>query len=305
MKARRCQGCAAPLPEAAAGESQRCRFCGLVHDAQTFGTDESHSIYSQTVASDRATGRLVRWIVVGAVVITLGTLVPVIGAMYAGWRVASSVMPGAITTLSSTLPTSGRTLDQLTDLPAGFHALDVAPPAGGYGALDAVAAVPWALTIAQAWAPDARLDRIDVARMRPDGTINAQDDAEASVTYRFRSPAKVAAHREQTRLSSSTESTVGLWVRVKGGKPEVYSDVARASIPRDEAPAPHPSAMPLPELARRPMVRTALADAPFFDGYMIHRPDEGWVWYFSTLANESRPRIRARDAAVWPYRAER
>src|SRR5690606_3970027 len=116
----------------------------------------------------------------------------------------SSAMPGAIATLSSALSPSARTTDQLKDLPAGYHALDVAPPAGGYGALDAVAALPWALTIAQAWAADARLERIDVARMRPDGTLNVQDDAEASVTYRFKSPSKLAAYREQARLSSST-----------------------------------------------------------------------------------------------------
>src|SRR5690606_2894978 len=34
------------------------------------------------------------------------------------------------------------------------------------------------------------------ARSHPDGTINVQDDGEASVTYRFTSPSKVAAYRE-------------------------------------------------------------------------------------------------------------
>lgn len=306
MNARRCQGCAAPLPEADAAESQRCPFCGLVHEPRSTGPDERRAVHVHTAkVSDRAAGRLVRWIVGGAVVLTLATLVPVIIAMYAGWRVASSVMPDALSAVPTALSTSPRTLQQLRDLPAGFHALvEVAAPTGGYGTLDAVTALPWALTIAQAWAPDARLERIDLARMRQDGTLNVQDDPEASVTFRFKSPARVAAHREQARLSSSTESGVGLWVRVKSGKPEVFSDVARVSTSGEE-PAPHPSAMPLSELVTRPAARALLADAPFFNGYMIHLPDEGWVWYFSTLANEPRPRIRARDAAVWPYRSSR
>jgi hypothetical protein len=277
-----------------------------VHDPRSGADGKAPEVHVHTVdLRGTGGGRAVRWIVGGVIVLLLATLVPIVAAMYAGWRVASSVLPDGMATLSSPLSTSTRTLEQLKDLPAGFHAIDVAPPSGGYGALDAVAQVPWALTIAQAWAPDARLERIDVARMRPDGTINVQDDGEASVTYRFRSPAKVAAHREQARLSSSTESNVGLWIRVKGGKPEVYSDVARVTMPRDEQPAPHPSVMPLPELMKLPPVRAALADAPFLNGYMIHLPDEGWAWYFSTLANESRPRIRARDAAVWPYRSAR
>ena len=86
------------------------------------------------------------------------------------------------------------------------------PPAGGYGAVDAVAALPWALAIAQAWQGDARLERIDVTRLRPDGTVNLQDDGEASLTYRFVSPGARKALRDQARLRATTEAVVGLWV---------------------------------------------------------------------------------------------
>lgn len=71
----------------------------------------------------------------------------------------------------------------------GSHMLDVAPPAQGYGAVDPVAQIPWALAIAQGWAEDARLERVDVERLRPDGTANVADDPQGSLGYRFLSPA--------------------------------------------------------------------------------------------------------------------
>ena len=105
MNARRCQGCAAPLPEVPAGESQRCPFCGLVHDAGTAGAAQAHHIYVQTAGSGRAAGQIVRWVVIGAIVVTLATLVPVIGALYAGWRVAESIAPEAFDAVSGALAT--------------------------------------------------------------------------------------------------------------------------------------------------------------------------------------------------------
>jgi hypothetical protein len=41
---------------------------------------------------------------------------------------------------------------------------------------------------------------------------------------------------------------------------------------------------------------------PYFRGYMVHSPGEGWVWYLSTLSGrESIARIRAADGRQWPY----
>jgi hypothetical protein len=225
--------------------------------------------------------------------------VPVAIGLYAAWRATRAVLPGALAHVSKT--TTAVTPQQLGTLSAGYHPLQAAAPAGGYGAIDPTAALSWALAIAQAWENDARLERIDVVRLRPDGTVNAADDEQSSVTYRFRSPTRRRALREQARLSSSAQSAIGLWVRVQSGRSDVFVDV-RGGSGADDATAPHPDAMRIANLVDVAAVRRALKGAPFLDGYMIHLEDEGWVWYFRTLDGESLPRVRAADGAVWPYR---
>jgi hypothetical protein len=63
--------------------------------------------------------------------------------------------------------------------------------------------------------------------------------------------------------------------------------------------------LPLAKLVALPAVEKLSGGAPFLSGYLIYLDDEGWVWYFSTLAGESKPRVRARDGAVWPYQRAR
>jgi hypothetical protein len=290
------------LPDTAAGEALRCPFCGLGHEAGAAAAPAAQT-YRIDLRQTPSAGRAVRWIVAIVVLVTLAGLVPAIVGLYLGWRAVESALPATqVTPESRPSSPAARTLQQLKSLPAGYHALDVAAPAGGYGALDATAALPWALTVAQAWQDDVRIARIDVERMRPDGTVNVQDDSQAMVMYRFESPSRIAALREQARLSSNTEAPVGVWVRVKQGRPEVYSHASRAAQSRGDGSAPHPAALRLGELVARPGVRRALGDAPFFKAYMIHNAGEGWVWYFSTLDGQSVPRVRAADGAVWPYR---
>lgn len=301
MRARRCQGCAAPLPDGAPGAVLRCPFCGLVHDAAGAGTPE---VPVPAVTIDRRGGGMPRWALVFIGLIVASAVVPTVAGLVIGWRAidSSSERLRSLAAVPTPPAPVALTPDRLKGVPRGYHALEVTPPTGGYGSLDPVGALPWALAIAQAWEADARLERIDVSRLRPDGTVNVQDDGDASLTYRFRSPSKVEALRAQARLQAGAEEGVGLWVRVKEGKPQVYADFSRAGGGRDEGPAPHPSALSLPDLFARPGVRAMRADVPFFNAYMIHLADEGWVWYLSTLANESMPRVRARDGAVWPYR---
>ncbi len=232
--------------------------------------------------------------------VVLVSIVPVVIGLYAAWRATRAVLPSTLTHVSKTTEV---TPQQLGTLAAGYHALRAAAPAGGYGAVDPTAALSWALAIAQAWEDDARLERIDVVRLRPDGTVNAADDEQSSVTYRFHSPARRRALREQSRTLSSAQSATGLWVRVKSGRPDVYVDVRGASGAAGTAP-PHPDAMRVASLVNVPAVQRALKGAPFLDGYMIHLEGEGWVWYFRALDGESLPRVRASDGAVWPYRRQ-
>jgi len=306
MQARRCHGCAAPLPQAIAGEPYRCPFCGLLHDAAA----PSPGVHVQ-VGPAPTKARVPRWLIVLLAITLLVTLLPgVIAALFV-WLASSAITsstasrsPGAASTVASTLRpgAAARTTANLSDLPVGFHTLEASPPPGSLGTLDAVQAVPWALAIAQAWAPDARLVRIDVERLRPDGTINVLDDRDATLTYRFLSPARTDALKQQGRVQADAQAVTGFWVRLKGGAMQVFGDRNRAATLRNETPPPHPEAMAVSDLFARRAVRALATELPFLQGYMIHLDREGWVWYFTSLANESRPRVRARDGAVWPYR---
>jgi hypothetical protein len=242
-----------------------------------------------------------------SIVFQIAVLTP-LGFVYMQWRATSAFTPlrSAIATSSSSLKKT-RTTSDLRDLPRGFHTLETTAPPGGYAAVDAVSALPWALAIAQAWSADARIERIDVDRMRPDGAVNAQDDAEASVTYRFTSPDRSAELQRRAETSAKAELDDGFWVRLSGGRAQVIAHYNSASfssaMERVKGRAPeHPVALPLTELVTRPGAKRTLRPLPFYRGYMIHSRGEGWVWYFSTLGNESFTRMRARDAAPYPYR---
>jgi hypothetical protein len=246
------------------------------------------------------------WVIALIAILVLATVLPMLFGVFVAWKAGSAALDVAKSIAPATASRSTlRTTAQLHDLPAGYHPLQVAPPAGGYGAVDAVATLPWALAIAQAWHDDARLERIDVVKLRPDGTVNVQDDADASLTYRFVSPGARKALREQARLQAKAEGVSAFWVQVRNGAPRVYAQAAPVSAGGDETVPPHPDVEPLPRLMGRPAVQAVRAALPFLNGYMIHLKDEGWVWYFSSLANESKPRVRARDGAVWPYQRVR
>jgi hypothetical protein len=197
------------------------------------------------------------------------------------------------------------TLKDLDDLGPGYHTLDTAPPAGGYAGFDAVAALPWALTIAQAWVTDARLDRIDVVGVQPDGLIDLADDREAEVTYRFVSPDRIKELRRRADLSANANVQTEFWVRVKSSQQSVIAPTTPAALlafrDHEALPPEGPRALPLgatfEKLAARPQFNAA-----FYKGYLLYAEGEGWVWYFSTLSGESLPRVRSSDAKVYPYK---
>lgn len=298
MKARRCQGCGAPLPDADPAEPVRCTFCDLRHDRSGPG---SGGVSVSIGAASRPAPRWVFWLITAIVLLAV---IPTAIGIFVAWRAANAVAPlvSEAVTRTPTRP-AARTTADLHDLPGGHHALDVAPPAGGYGAVDPIAALPWAVAIAQAWDTGARLTRIDVSRLRPDGTINVQDDATATLRYRFMSPGRAEALRQQGRLRADAEAVVGFWVTVETGQVRAFGDATRATSLRDTALPTHPQALALPALFARPAVQRLADGLPFLNGYLIaiEREDWNWAWYFSSLANESLPRVRARDGAVWPY----
>jgi hypothetical protein len=288
------------LPDGDGTQAVQCRFCGLVHEAAGVGSDV-------TVHHVRLSGASLKpelkWIMPVIAVITVGVVVPALVWLYIGWVAVSNIATSP--SMQSHATSTRLAPANLRTAPAGYHDLDAAPPAGGFAAVDAVTAVPWALTIAQSWSADARLERIDVTRMRPDGTVNVQDDREALIRYRFRSPARMTALLEQSRLSASARGIVGLFLVVEHGALRAYVEESAGAPTERGGPPPHPAVMPLSRLVTVPAVEQVTSDAPFLSGYLIHLDDEGWVWYFSTLAGESKPRVRGRDGAVWPYRRAR
>lgn len=295
--ARTCAGCGAPLPgtedESAA---IRCPFCGVVNDI-AMATPGTINVRIETSAP--APSRSAAWIVVVA------TLVPILvaGAVIAfvvmpamrnvhevTTAIAHRVLPPATLT-TSTLSTLGRT---------GWMSVEAAAPAGGYGAFDASAQYPWALAIAQAWQPDVRVRNIDVVRVRPDGTMNLADDADARVRYTFVSPSRLAAWREQATLKANVVGEYGIVLEVSKGAIKALLDYGQPDT-RHAVPPP-PAILPLTTTLKQAARARQFPALPFYSGDCIHNEDEGWVWYFHSLAGQSFPRIRASDGRQFPYR---
>ena len=237
-------------------------------------------------------------------IIAAVVLIPTGIGLFVAYKAASSVSSAINTGLTSPTTPVKRvaTLADLPTLGPGYQPLDVAPPAGGFAAFDAVAGLPWAVTIAQAWNRDARVTRIDLTRVRPDGTINLQDDREGQVRYRFASPSKIDELRRQADLSASAELATEFWVQVQAGQTTVMSVRNKAGmLPSSDGQLPeHPRSLTSTAIWKQLSSRPGY-DAPFHSGYLIHLEREGWVWYFSSLSGKSQPRVRARDARIWPY----
>src|SRR5262245_25508384 len=296
MKVRKCVSCGAPLGEVDPDAvSARCEFCGAVNETTVLrrGVQQVQIILQprRRQVPPRASGIGV----VVAIVVMIGVAGAAAAAVFGVWSGLRAALPGKLPRLPGE---KVWTPANLADLPArGRLPLEISPPPGGYAKLDPVAAIPWAAKAAQGWAPDARLVRIDVTRMLPDGIVDTAGDAEAEVVYRFISPARAAQYWKEADQRTNVTAHSEMWVIAKAGEAFVQ---ALTSTPSREAAPPAPDALPLPNMMQK--VRGKLPAVPFFRGYMIHSAGEGWVWYLSTLSGrESIPRIRAADGRQWPY----
>jgi hypothetical protein len=176
--------------------------------------------------------------------------------------------------------------------------LAVSAPPTSLERFDPAASLPWALAIAQGWRRDVRLERIDGERVRPDGTLDVAGDADAEVLYRFWSPAQIEEFRRRADLQKDAKVACEFWLTLKAGK--ITARVLDGR-PDDDPLPPFPEIPPLAATFAALSGRPGFPMKPFFDGYLIHLSDEGWVWYFNTLGGESLPRVRARDGRQWPY----
>ena len=213
----------------------------------------------------------------------------------------------AITAVATTgrAASAALTLEDLDELPPGDYPLEIAPPASGYSSFDAITALPWAHTIARAWVDDARLDRVDIVRLRADGLTDVANDKDAEVIYRFVSPERIKELRRRADRSANANAQTEFWVRVKSGGTSVVAPTTPAALlafREHEGLAPEPpQALPLAatfaKLSALPQFKT-----PFYRGYFLYAAGEGWVWYLSTLTGDSLPRVRSADGKPFPYK---
>ncbi|MEO8274929.1 MAG: zinc ribbon domain-containing protein [Thermoanaerobaculia bacterium] len=217
----------------------------------------------------------------------------------------------------SSFPANAKTLLERKEVPlpvaklaepgfSGRHQLASAPPMTPFAAFEPVSNLPWALSIAQVWSKDVKLERLDVDRVRPDGTTNVQDDGDASVTYRFVSPSRVLALLERRNLEKDPHGDQEFWVEIEGG--QVYAnEISTMAVFTDDDTVAEvkrltwPRSVSLKEIVPTVTRRKGMQSLPFFNGYLIFIEDEGWSWYISTLSGSPDiPRIRARDGRFWP-----
>lgn len=304
--ARRCSGCGATLNDPPAGATSiTCRFCGLTHDLAS----NSGGVHVGAPVAIEVGQAVRRTSAVAATVIGVVGVAVAIGG-YVAWRVTRDpAVLQQLSTLTERVPAATATATRPVDrrLPAaelatlttfGWYPLDVPPPPGGFAAFEPVAALPWAMDIARAWASDAVLTRIDIGRVDTTGVVDL--GGETTSGYRFSSPGRQQRWKQETDAGAKSPTRVGLMLQLQGGTVRALVEEGRNS---NDRPAPPPEkVLPLPEvLTRAKARRSGVPERPFYSGYMIHLPREGWVWYFSAPSGDSFPRARATDGRTYPY----
>lgn len=293
--ARRCSGCGAALGEPTDDDlTIVCRFCGLRHDLNDVA-GPAPAVVVELGPRMRRANTVVTVAILGMVALAIG------GALLLSYRTSQrmqSTLQQAAATTQQRLADSRRALApaELANLTEyGWKTVDTPPPPGGFAAFEPVAALPWAMAIARAWAADAVLTRIDVGRVAGTGSIDLS--GEETSGYRFSSPARALRWRQETDAGTKSTTPTALMLQVQGTAVKVLADVAG----RDEPPAPGAVSLPLPQILTRARAGKGFGDRPYYAGYLIHLPREGWVWYFRAPSGDSFPRVRARDGKVFPY----
>lgn len=307
MKALSCPKCGAPIEvdETTQAPTLRCPFC-----RSTLAPTRTMSAAGAPVVIDlrhvtRAGAAAARWVGVVLLVVLAITGVSLWIAFDAARsgvdRIPKSLGIGERSAETATARRAARPLAELESLTRAdaWQLLELAPPAGGLAAFDPAAERSWAMNVGQAWRADVLLERIDVTRLRPDGTVNLVDDREASAMYRFVSPQAIELYTRQARQSTRVEAETGLFVKIEGGQVRALVVEARA----DDLPPDAPDRiLDTRDLLARLRRDERFAEVPFFTGYLIRLEREGWVWYLSPLAGKALPRVRASDGKPWPYK---
>lgn len=317
MKSLTCPSCGAPLEAEEGSAYFACSFCG----ATVAPTQQLKGLRAKPQVSVEVANLTTRRRLTPAQSLSCGALVAALIAglgafVFVRARGIERSVRQSIATATRNLPTATTFRQEEAALPVarlaepgftGEHLLAATPPPTGLGAFEPVASLPWALAIAQVWSRDAKIQRIDVDRLLPDGTLNVQDDPEAEVTYRFVSPSRFEALRERMNLEKNPRGDQEFWIEVRGGKVFAYELQTLSQLADDEdaqeiAALTWPKSLPLTQILPALAKRRGFPAVPFFEGYLIRLEDEGWCWYLSTLSGSPNiPRVRARDGRIWPY----
>lgn len=294
--ARRCTGCGASLGEPTDDDlTVVCRFCGLRHDLNDLTAGGGTPIVVTVGTQRRRSSPVLALAILGVVALAVGGGLLV--SYRASQRIQSTLQQTAAVTRS--VVTEARRAvapAELADLiDAGWKTVETPPPPGGYAAFEPVAALPWAMAIGRAWAEDAVLTRIDVGRVSSSGVVDLSG-AETS-GYRFASPARARRWKQETDSGGRSRTSTELMLQVQGTTVKALAGVAG----REEPATPAAASLPLADVLKRARAGKGFGERPFYSGYLIHLPREGWVWYFSAPSGDSFPRVRARDAKVYPY----
>ncbi len=307
MRRLQCPSCGAPFPKRASSTGPLvCEYCAAEY--VTDATGKARTVHTVDLSAHApqigaAVSKAGRW-VIGAVAVCFGLALLVTGLIvFVSFRTARqathairSTPPLAIERKAAevwTVASLSRLTPDRIDVP-----MTVSPPTTALAAFDPASSLPWALAIAQGWQRDVRLERIDAERVRPDGTVDLAGDPESEVRYRFWSPSRIEEFHRQADLNRDAKVACEFWLQVEKGA--VTARVLDGK-PDDDPLPPFPE---IPALSTTFATLSAKSDfprKPFFDGYLIHLPDEGWVWYLQTLSGESLSRVRARDGRQYPY----
>lgn len=294
--ARRCTGCGASLGEPTDDDlTVVCRFCGLRHDLNDLAASAGPQVVVTVGTHRRRSSPVLTAAILGVVALAVG------GALLISYRASQQVQSTLQQTAALTRPVATETRRSVTPaelsdlIDAGWKTVDTPPPPGGYAAFEPVAALPWAMAIGRAWAEDAVLTRIDIGRVSSSGVVDLSG-AETS-GYRFASPARARRWKQDTDSGGRSHTSTELMLQVQGTAVKALAGVAG----RTEPAAPAAVSLPLPDVLQRARAGKGFGERPFYSGYLIHLPREGWVWYFGAPSGDSFPRVRARDAKVYPY----
>lgn len=296
---RRCAGCGAALGQPTDDDlTIVCAFCGLRHDINALAATGADVVPTVVVGPPPR----------GAVKALLYGILAVVGlaaasALFIGSRTASGVSrlvrESTATVRSRTAEAPRAAVLALSDLATltdfAWKVVDTPPPPGGFATFEPVAALPWAMTIGHAWASDAVLTRIDVGRVSSTGVIDLS--GERTSGYRFSSPGRAARWKQETDAGSRSVTKTSLMLEIRGETVRVIVD----DSDRETLATSAPRSLPLPEILTRAAKSPRFGQRPFYGGYLIHLPREGWVWYLSLPSGDSLPRVRANDGRVFPY----